>query len=100
MTRTGADGDRRCNLNCGAEPHALSGEERSTAVRATDLSLSGVAMPPSARGPALMAANASPGLDGAGTSAGIDIAWRIDLFTGSHATGPRAPRGGAPVGAG
>ncbi len=105
MKRTGADGDFRSNLHRGggAEPHELSDDERSTAVRAAQalgLNVCGVDMLPSARGPVIMEVNSSPGLEGVETSTGIDVAGAIVAFLENQATGPRAPRREAPVSAG
>jgi ribosomal protein S6--L-glutamate ligase len=82
MKRTGKEGDFRSNLHRGgtAEAITLSSTERRTAIKATKalgLSIAGVDMLQSNRGPLVMEVNSSPGLQGIEKSTGIDIASKV-----------------------
>lgn len=82
MIRQGAPGEFRSNLHRGgtAEATKLSTKERSTALaaaRALGLSIAGVDMVRSARGPLVLEVNSSPGLEGIEKSTGIDVAGEI-----------------------
>jgi ribosomal protein S6--L-glutamate ligase len=82
MKRQGAEGDFRSNLHQGgtATVYELSDEEKKTALaaaKAMGLSVCGVDMIPSSRGPLVMEVNSSPGLQGIENATGIDIADEI-----------------------
>lgn len=82
MKRQGHDGDFRSNLHLGGsgEKYALNDEEKRTAIksaRAMGLSICGVDMIPSKRGPLVMEVNSSPGLQGIEKATGKDIATKI-----------------------
>lgn len=82
IKRTGAEGDFRSNLHQGgtAVKYKLSKEEKATALKAakaTGLSVCGVDMIPSKRGPLVMEVNSSPGLEGIETFTQKDIAGSI-----------------------
>ncbi len=85
MKRQGAAGEFRSNLHRGgsAEAIKLSPEERSTAIQAAKamgLSVAGVDLLRSNRGPVVMEVNSSPGLEGIETSTGVDVASHIIKF--------------------
>jgi ribosomal protein S6--L-glutamate ligase len=82
MKRQGAEGDFRSNLHQGgsATAHKLTRKEKSVALaaaKAMGLSVCGVDMIPSSRGPLVMEINSSPGLEGIEASTKIDIAGKI-----------------------
>lgn len=82
MKRTGSKDDFRSNLHKGgtAEPVKLTRTEKATAVRAAKalgLTIAGVDMLRSARGPLVIEVNSSPGLEGIENTTGIDIAGLI-----------------------
>lgn len=82
MKRQGLDDEFRSNLHRGgtAVPIELTKEERSTAILAAKklgLSIAGVDMLQSSRGPLVMEVNASPGLEGIETATGVNVAGRI-----------------------
>lgn len=82
MRRTGMEGEFRSNLHRGgsAEIIKLSREERYTALKAAKslgLSIAGVDMLQSKRGPLVMEVNSSPGLQGIEKATGVDIAGAI-----------------------
>jgi ribosomal protein S6--L-glutamate ligase len=90
MTRQGAEGEFRSNLHRGgsAEATKLSTKERRTAVRAAKvlgLSVAGVDMLRSDRGPLIMEVNSSPGLEGIETATDVDVAGEIIEHLESHA---------------
>jgi ribosomal protein S6--L-glutamate ligase len=90
MTRTGAPGEFRSNLHRGGTAQAtkLSTTERRTAVRAAKtlgLSVAGVDLLRSDRGPLVMEVNSSPGLEGIEEATGVDVAGEIIEFVESHA---------------
>ena len=75
----------RSNLHRGgiATPIGITAEERSMAIRSAQilgLSLAGVDIVRSARGPLIMEVNASPGLEGIEKTTGIDVASEIISF--------------------
>ena len=79
MKRQGMEGEFRSNLHRGGsgEKVDLSPEEEATAVkaaRAMGLSIAGVDMLRSDRGPLVIEVNSSPGLKGLETVTGIDVA--------------------------
>lgn len=79
MKRQGAEGDFRSNLHQGgsAIPYKLNRKEKSTALaaaKAMGLSVCGVDMIPSQRGPLVMEVNSSPGLQGIEKATKIDVA--------------------------
>lgn len=85
MKRTGKAGEFRSNLHRGgtAEIVKLSRKERSVALKAAEamgLSVAGVDMLQSERGPLLLEVNSSPGLEGIEKATGIDIASKIVEF--------------------
>jgi ribosomal protein S6--L-glutamate ligase len=82
MRRSGVEGEFRSNLHRGgsAEVIKLSREERYTALKAAKslgLSIAGVDMLQSKRGPLVMEVNSSPGLQGIEGATGVDIAGAI-----------------------
>lgn len=79
MKRQGAEGDFRSNLHQGgtALSYKLNRKEKSTALaaaKAMGLSICGVDMIPSQRGPLVMEVNSSPGLEGIEKATQIDVA--------------------------
>lgn len=96
MRRQGAEGEFRSNLHRGgsAEKIKLTKEERSTAVKtakAMGLRVCGVDLLRSGRGPVVMEANSSPGLEGIEKSTGLDIAGSIIQYIEDNAS-PRGSR--------
>lgn len=82
MKRTAKEGEFRSNLHRGgtAEIVRLTREERETAIaaaRAMGLTIAGVDMLPSARGPLILEVNSSPGLEGIEKATNKDIAVEI-----------------------
>lgn len=82
MKRQGAPGEFRSNLHRGGSSRVieLTNEEKSTAIKSTKilgLSVAGVDMLQSARGPVVMEINSSPGLEGIEGATGVDIAGKI-----------------------
>ncbi len=82
MKRSGKEGEFRSNLHRGgkAEVIKLSRAERSVAVKAASsmgLSVAGVDLLQSARGPLILEVNSSPGLEGIEKATGVDIADKI-----------------------
>lgn len=85
MKRQGAEGDFRSNLHQGgtAAPYKLNRKEKSTALaaaKAMGLSICGVDMIPSKRGPLVMEVNSSPGLEGIEKATHIDVADAIMAY--------------------
>ncbi|HZH54441.1 MAG TPA: 30S ribosomal protein S6--L-glutamate ligase [Sphingobacteriaceae bacterium] len=85
MKRTAKEGEFRSNLHRGgtAEIIKLSRKERETAVKAArelGLTVCGVDMMPSDRGPLVLEVNSSPGLEGIETATGKDIASEIIIY--------------------
>ena len=82
MKRQGKEGEFRSNLHRGGQSNIieLSKIERQTAVKAAkvmDLSVAGVDILLSARGPLVLEVNSSPGLQGIETATKVDIATKI-----------------------
>ncbi len=82
MKRTAKDGEFRSNLHRGgtASLIKLSREEKATAInaaKALGLTVCGVDMLQSSRGPLVMEVNSSPGLQGIEAATGKDIAGKI-----------------------
>jgi ribosomal protein S6--L-glutamate ligase len=79
MVRQAPPGDFRANLHRGglARPYRLDSETRDLAVKAAqihELGFCGVDIIQTARGPAVLEVNSSPGLKGIETATGIDVA--------------------------
>ncbi|MGQ3015383.1 MAG: RimK family alpha-L-glutamate ligase, partial [Flavobacteriales bacterium] len=90
MKRQGKEGEFRSNLHRGGRGTMiqLSPEEEEAAVnaaKALSLSVAGVDMLPSARGPLILEVNSSPGLKGIEGATGIDLAGHIIRFCEEHA---------------
>ncbi len=90
MERSAAEGEFRSNLHRGgsAQPTKLTPEERRTAVKAAQtmgLSVAGVDILRSSRGPLIMEVNSSPGLRGIEEASGKNIASRIIQYVEEHA---------------
>lgn len=82
MKRQGLPGEFRSNLHRGGSANVieLTKEERETAIKAAKklgLSIAGVDMLQSSRGPLVMEVNSSPGLEGIEGATGVDIAGKI-----------------------
>lgn len=82
MKRTGVEGEFRSNLHRGgqAEVIKLSRLEKSVAIKAANamgLSVAGVDLLQSSRGPLILEVNSSPGLEGIERATGVDIAGKI-----------------------
>lgn len=82
MERSGQEGEFRSNLHKGgvAKPIELSSKEKAVAVEAArvhGLSVAGVDMIMSTRGPLIIEVNSSPGLQGIERATGVDIAGKI-----------------------
>jgi ribosomal protein S6--L-glutamate ligase len=82
MKRQGVEGEFRSNLHRGGSSQMikLKRSESAAAVRAANamgLSIAGVDMLQSERGPLILEVNSSPGLEGIEKSTGIDIATKI-----------------------
>ncbi|MCC5939685.1 MAG: 30S ribosomal protein S6--L-glutamate ligase [Lunatimonas sp.] len=85
MKRQGAEGEFRSNLHRGGKATVikLTKEERTAALnaaKALGLSIAGVDMLQSARGPLILEVNSSPGLEGIEKATGINIAGKIIEF--------------------
>lgn len=90
MKRQAPPGEFRSNLHRGgsASEIKLTREERATAARAAriiGLNVAGVDLVRTAKGPAVLEVNGSPGLEGIESTTGIDIADRIVEFVEAHA---------------
>ena len=90
MKRQAAPGEFRSNLHRGGSASAvkLTREERATAARAAraiGLNVAGVDLVRTAKGPAVLEVNGSPGLEGIEAATGMDIAARIIEFTEQRA---------------
>lgn len=82
MERSGQDGEFRSNLHKGgiAAPLELSAKEKSIAIEAANLhglTVAGVDMIISSRGPLIIEVNSTPGLEGIEKATHIDIASKI-----------------------
>ena len=89
MERTAAPGEFRSNLHRGgtAEPVKLTLAEKNTAIRAArvmGLSVAGVDLLRSNRGPVVMEVNSSPGLEGIENTTGVDVAGEIIGYIEDH----------------
>jgi ribosomal protein S6--L-glutamate ligase len=85
MKRQGEEGEFRSNLHRGGKATVvkLSKEERLAALnaaKALGLSIAGVDLLQSARGPLIIEVNSSPGLEGIERATGVDIASKIIEF--------------------
>ena len=85
MKRQGKEGEFRSNLHRGgsAEVIELTDEEETAAIKAAKamgLSIAGVDMLQSSRGPLILEVNSSPGLEGIEKATGIDVAREIIKF--------------------
>jgi ribosomal protein S6--L-glutamate ligase len=94
MERTSAPGEFRSNLHRGgsAEQTKLTALERRTAVKAAQtmgLSVAGVDILRSSRGPLVMEVNSSPGLRGIEESTGVNVAGKIIAFLEEHTARPK-----------
>ncbi len=90
MRRQGAPGEFRSNLHRGgsAEKIRITPTQRKTAVaaaRALGLSVAGVDVLPSARGPLVLEVNSSPGLEGIERATGKDVADLVVRYVEAHA---------------
>jgi ribosomal protein S6--L-glutamate ligase len=90
MKRQGKEGEFRSNLHRGgsAELVKLTPEERSTAVRASNimgLNMAGVDLLRSNHGPVVMEVNSSPGLEGIEAATGKDVASIVVQFIEKNA---------------
>lgn len=88
MKRQGADGEFRSNIHRGGSGSIikLNRREKAAAVNAAKtlgLSVAGVDMLQSSRGPLIIEVNSSPGLEGIEKATGIDIAGKIIDFVES-----------------
>lgn len=91
MRRQAKDGEFRSNLHRGgvAEVIKLSRAEKHAAITAAKkvgLSIAGVDMLPSKRGPLIIEVNSSPGLEGIEAATKVNIADKIVRFVEKHAT--------------
>jgi ribosomal protein S6--L-glutamate ligase len=91
MKRQGDENDFRSNIHRGGvgQKVKLSKEERSTAIaaaKAMGLSIAGVDMLQSEKGPMVIEVNSSPGLEGIEKTSGIDVASKIieHMETNAH----------------
>jgi len=98
MKRQGLEGEFRSNLHRGGNANIikLSREEKSAALKAAKcmkLSIAGVDMLQSKRGPLVLEVNSSPGLEGIEEATGVDIAGKIIEFIERSATKKRKTDG-------
>lgn len=85
MSRRAAEGDFRSNLHRGGTsvPAKLTPQEEAIArkvARTLKLDVAGIDLLRSSKGPLVLEANASPGLEGIETTTGIDVANKIIQF--------------------
>lgn len=85
MKRQGKEGEFRSNLHRGGSATVvkLSRTEKSAALKATEamgLSIAGVDMLQSSRGPLILEVNSSPGLEGIEKATDVDVAGKIIEF--------------------
>lgn len=99
MKRQGKEGEFRSNLHRGGSAAVvkLSRMEKSAALKATEamgLSIAGVDMLQSSRGPLILEVNSSPGLEGIEKATDVDVADRIIEFieTRQPKTKPRTKK--------
>ncbi len=95
--RQGKEGEFRSNLHRGggSELIKLSRAEKSAAVKAAGalgLSIAGVDMLQSKRGPLILEVNSSPGLEGVETATKVDVAGKIVQFIEDNAKKPRVKK--------
>lgn len=101
MKRQGAEGEFRSNLHRGgtASSIKLTREEKEIAInaaKAMGLSVAGVDMLPSERGPLVLEVNSSPGLEGIENATGKDIAGTIVKYIEKQANSkPKTDKVGA-----
>ncbi len=91
IKRQATEGEFRSNIHRGgtATVVKLTKDEKQTAlkaVKALGLSIAGVDMLPSKRGPLVMEVNSSPGLEGIEKTTGVDVAAKIIDFIERKAT--------------
>lgn len=94
MMRKGQEGEFRSNLHRGGEstPVELSKKEQNVALKAAStlgLSIAGVDLIRSRRGPLVLEVNSSPGLEGIEAQTGEDIATKMIDFVTERAKGKR-----------
>jgi ribosomal protein S6--L-glutamate ligase len=97
MKRTGADGDFRSNIHRGgtAEVIKLTTKERKAALKAASsmgLSIAGVDLLQSERGPLILEVNSSPGLQGIEKATGKDIAGSVIDYVLDHTEPEKKPK--------
>jgi ribosomal protein S6--L-glutamate ligase len=97
MKRTGADGDFRSNIHRGgsAEVIILTAKERNAALKAASsmgLSIAGVDLLQSERGPLILEVNSSPGLQGIEKATGKDIAGSVIDYVLKHTEPEKKPK--------
>jgi ribosomal protein S6--L-glutamate ligase len=95
MKRQGKEGDFRSNLHRGGNASIieLSDEEKNAAILAAksmDLSVAGVDLLQSSRGPLILEVNSSPGLKGIESATGINVAGKILEYLENHVEGKKA----------
>ena len=101
MERQAEPGEFRSNLHRGgtATPVKLTTKERNTAIRAARimrLTVAGVDIIRSSRGPLVLEVNSSPGLEGIETATGVDVADEIIEYMESHVDDADEQPGGPP----
>jgi ribosomal protein S6--L-glutamate ligase len=82
MERTGAEGEFRSNLHKGGTAKTVELDEKTAkaaieSAKLLGLSVAGVDLLQSSRGPLVLEVNSSPGLQGIENATGIDIASKI-----------------------
>ncbi len=97
MRRQATDGGFRANLHRGGKAEAvkITPAERKAAVaasKALGLSVSGVDLIRSERGPLVIEVNASPGLEGIQTATHVDVATKIIRYMEKHSAKPGTVR--------
>ena len=97
MKRTGAEGDFRSNIHRGgtAEVIKLTAKERNAALKAATsmgLSIAGVDMLQSERGPLILEVNSSPGLQGIEKATEKDIAGSVVDYVLKHTEPEKKPK--------
>lgn len=97
MKRTGAEGDFRSNIHRGGSAAVikLTPKEKRAALKASEsmgLSIAGVDLLQSSRGPLILEVNSSPGLQGIEKATGVDIAGKIVEYIESHMVSENKPK--------
>lgn len=97
MKRQGKEGEFRSNLHRGGQAHIikLSRAEKSTALSAAKsmgLSIAGVDMLQSKKGPMVLEVNSSPGLEGIEKATNVNIAGKIIEYIEDSAIKKRRPK--------